>query len=82
MARSRGLHAADAGYRARPNVASLAATSAGHALRMLRQRGVLAAARRLNLDLMRKGPTMHWRTHCFDLADLVLSPSAAIRHEP
>lgn len=32
----------------------------------------LDAARALNLQLMRKGPTIQWHGHCFDLADDVL----------
>lgn len=33
---------------------------------------VVAAARELNLRLMRKGPTFQWRWHCFDLADFLV----------
>jgi hypothetical protein len=33
---------------------------------------VVEAARKLNLMLMRKGPTFQWRWHCYDLADLAL----------
>jgi hypothetical protein len=32
------------------------------------------ASRALNLRLMRKGPTVQWRGHCFDLADRVVQP--------
>jgi hypothetical protein len=35
---------------------------------------LLNAARSLNLQLMRKGPTVQWRGHCFDLADHVVTP--------
>jgi hypothetical protein len=73
MARSPGLEAYQANYRARPSVACLAPSTPYQATRLLGMRGVVAAARQLNLDLMRKGPTMHWRTHCFDLADLALT---------
>ena len=33
---------------------------------------LVAAARELNLGLMRKGPTFQWKGHCFDLADHVV----------
>jgi hypothetical protein len=39
--------------------------------------GVVAAARRLNRMLMRKGPTLQWRWHCFDLADQIVEPTHA-----
>lgn len=35
---------------------------------------VVDAARALNLMLMRKGPTLQWRWHCFDLADQLVEP--------
>jgi hypothetical protein len=68
-----GLNAYEGDYDARPDVAGLEMHSVHHAVQMLELPGVVAAARRLNLDLMRKGPTMHWHTHCFDLADVALS---------
>lgn len=37
--------------------------------------GVVRAARRLNRMLMRKGPTLQWRWHCFDLADQLVEPT-------
>jgi hypothetical protein len=73
MARLPDLEADSAQYRARPDVAALTTYTPRHAMRLLRLPGVVPAARRLNVDLMRKGPTMHWRTHCFDLADLLLA---------
>ncbi|GIE78694.1 hypothetical protein Aph02nite_46440 [Actinoplanes philippinensis] len=60
------------GYRARPNVAALSVEPQDFA-RLLGVRGVLPAARKLNLDLMRKGPTMHWRTHNPALADIAFA---------
>jgi hypothetical protein len=68
-----GLNACEADYDARPDVAGLEMHSVSDTIQTLELPGVVAAARRLNLDLMRKGPTMHWRTHCFDLADVALS---------
>jgi hypothetical protein len=66
------VEAYEPGYRTRRNVAALT-ISTKDALRLLALRGVLPAARRLNLDLMRKGPTMHWRTHNPLLADLAFA---------
>ncbi len=59
-------------YRARPDTAALQTFLPDRFLRLLSIPGILPAARRLNLDLMRKGPTTHWRTHCYDLADIAL----------
>ncbi|GAA2474809.1 hypothetical protein [Winogradskya humida] len=73
MARLPGVDAGEADYATRPGVATLTAFGSRSAARLLGTRGVLAAARKLNLDLMRKGPTMHWRSHCFDLADLAVA---------
>lgn len=36
--------------------------------------GAVQAARSLNLQLMRKGPTLQWRWHNFQLADRLLAP--------
>ena len=54
----------------RSGVVGLRIYSPQAAARVLAMRGVAAAARQLNLDLMRKRATIHWRTHCFDLADV------------
>jgi hypothetical protein len=43
---------------------------------------VVRAARDLNLMLMRKGHSLHRRSHNFALADLLLEPSGVIRPEP
>lgn len=64
----------DGWYASRPGVVTLTTRSAGAAHRILDVRGVTEAARRLNLDLMRKGATSHWRTHCFGLADHAFAP--------
>jgi hypothetical protein len=66
------VEAHEPGYRTRPNLAALT-VSPRHFARLLALRGILPAARRLNLDLMRKGPTMHWRTHNPPLADLAFA---------
>lgn len=62
-----------AGYRVRPGVLGLQFTSARSAHRALTCPGIIRAARKLNLDLMRKGPALNWKTHCPDLAERVLS---------
>lgn len=66
------VEAYEPSYRARPNVAALIAYPRDFA-RLLNLRGILSAARKLNLDLMRKGPTMHWRTHNPSLADVAFA---------
>lgn len=68
-----GVYAVIAGYAVRPDVVRLEVDSPDLALRLLDAGAVLNAARRLNLDLMRKGPTMHWKTHNFALADDVFA---------
>ncbi|MGC4773524.1 hypothetical protein ACLQ25_31740, partial [Micromonospora sp. DT44] len=35
--------------------------------------GIIKAARKLNLDLMRKGPALNWKSHCPDLVAHALS---------
>ena len=35
--------------------------------------GITKAAHKLNLDLMRKGPALNWKTHCPALVEHVLS---------
>jgi hypothetical protein len=42
--------------------------------------GALEAARALNLMLMRKGPTLQWRWHCYDLADWGFASESDIAH--
>lgn len=61
------------GYRVRPGVLGLQFTSARSAHRALTRPGIIRAARKLNLDLMRKGPALNWKTHCSDLVERVLS---------
>lgn len=41
-------------------------------LQILEEEWFIYSARKLNLMLMRKGPTFQWRWHCFDLADWAL----------
>jgi hypothetical protein len=40
--------------------------------------GAVDAARALNLMLMRKGPTLQWRWHCYDLADWAFASESAM----
>jgi hypothetical protein len=40
--------------------------------------GALDSARALNLMLMRKGPTLQWRWHCYDLADWAFASESAL----
>jgi hypothetical protein len=75
---NRWVHLNLAGY-GRPGIAGLTTYTPSDAIRLLSVRGVVSAARQLNLDLMRKGPTSHWRTHCFDLADLALAQTETNR---
>lgn len=63
-----------AGYRARPGVLALQVEGARNLIRLLDVPGVVEAARRLNLDMMRKGPALQRRSHSFALADLLLEP--------
>lgn len=70
--RLRPVSVSEATYRARPRVLALEAGTAADVATLLADPLVISAARRLNLDLMRKGPTMHWKTHCFALADLLI----------
>ncbi|WP_306212578.1 tetratricopeptide repeat protein [Actinoplanes sp. RD1] len=77
-----GLHAEEAPYRARPGVAGLEVTSPRDFVRLLSIDGVADAARRLNLDLMRKGPAINWKAHSLELTDLLLAPVVAARPAP
>ncbi|MGK5681648.1 tetratricopeptide repeat protein [Actinoplanes sp. URMC 104] len=64
----------EAVYRVRPGVLGLRVEGARNFKRLLDVDGVVAAARRLNLDMMRKGPAMQWRSHSFELADRLFAP--------
>ncbi|GAB4058405.1 GIY-YIG nuclease family protein [Catellatospora paridis] len=66
----------EADYAVRSSVATLETGSTAEARDLLAEPSVMAAARRLNLDLMRKGPTMHWRSHCYDLGDVAFGRAA------
>jgi hypothetical protein len=61
----------DRGYAVRPGVLRLEVEGARNFLRLLEVDGVVEAARRLNLDMMRKGPCLQWKSHSFGLADLL-----------
>lgn len=61
------------GYRVRPGVLGLQFTSTRSAHHALTRPGIIRAARKLNLDLVRKGPALNWKTHCSDLVERVLS---------
>jgi len=63
------------GYLSRPGVLAFEVDRPRDLQRLLAIPAITPAARRLNLDLMRKGPTMHWQTHCPDLADVMLEPA-------
>ncbi|MGC5288945.1 GIY-YIG nuclease family protein [Micromonospora sp. DT231] len=63
----------EARNRIRPGVLGLHFTSIRSALDALTQPAIIKAARQLNLDLMRKGPALNWKTHCPDLVERVLS---------
>ncbi|MBG0565891.1 tetratricopeptide repeat protein [Actinoplanes aureus] len=65
-----------------PGVLTVSVDGARNLMRLLDVPGVVDAARRLNLDLMRKGPAVRWRSHSFDLADLLLEPAAEIGGDP
>ncbi|MFI5916017.1 tetratricopeptide repeat protein [Dactylosporangium sp. NPDC051541] len=71
-----GIYAWTPGYD-RPDVTSLEVESARQLRRLLAVEAVVPAARRLNLDLMRKGPTLHWQSHNFPLADVVFAHPVA-----
>lgn len=62
-------------YQSRPGTLGFEVYRPRDLERLLNVPRVNAAARRLNLDLMRKGPTIHWKHHCPDLADVVLEPA-------
>jgi hypothetical protein len=64
------------GYLSRPGVLALEVYRPRDLERLLTIPAITPAARRLNLDLMRKGPTMHWKSHCPDLADVILEPAS------
>ncbi|MEU4244455.1 tetratricopeptide repeat protein [Actinoplanes sp. NPDC026619] len=59
-------------YSVRPGVLRLAVEGARNFMLLLDLDGVVEAARRLNLDMMRKGAAMQWKSHSFALADLLL----------
>ncbi|MEV4344982.1 tetratricopeptide repeat protein [Actinoplanes sp. NPDC049596] len=61
-------------YRVRPGVLQLSVEGARNFMRLLDVEGVVEAARRLNLDMMRKGAAMQWKSHSFGLAGLMLGP--------
>lgn len=61
-------------YRVRPGVLGLAVEGARNFMRLLDVRGVAEAARRLNLDMIRKGSALQWKSHSFGLCDLLLEP--------
>ncbi|KUL31444.1 hypothetical protein ADL15_22175 [Actinoplanes awajinensis subsp. mycoplanecinus] len=63
-------------YRVRPGVLRLAVEGARNFMRLLDLGGVVEAARRLNLDMIRKGSALQWKSHSFGLADLLLEPPA------
>ncbi|MEV0430580.1 GIY-YIG nuclease family protein [Micromonospora sp. NPDC050495] len=67
------IRAVRANYRIRPGVLGLRFASARAARDALTRAPVIKAARKLNLDLMRKGPALNWKTHCPDLVEHVLS---------
>ncbi|MBQ1066091.1 MULTISPECIES: GIY-YIG nuclease family protein [unclassified Micromonospora] len=71
--RLRAMGAARAPYRVRPGVLALEFESVESAHDALTRPQIVKAARRLNLDLMRKGPALNWKTHCPDLVRHVLS---------
>lgn len=66
----------EGGYAVRPGVLALAVDGARNFMRLLDVDGVVEAARRLNLDMIRKGPAMQWKSHSFGLADLLLDQVA------
>ncbi|MEV6302027.1 tetratricopeptide repeat protein [Actinoplanes sp. NPDC051861] len=67
---------------ARPGVLHLEVEGARNLMRLLDADGVVAAARRLNLELMNSGPSMQQRHHSFDLADCLLEPVTEPAGEP
>ncbi|MEW2441151.1 hypothetical protein [Micromonospora marina] len=71
--RLRAMRATPARYRFRPGVLALRFGSVGGTYEALTRPQIVRAARRLNLDLMRKGPALNWKTHCPELVRHVLS---------
>ncbi|MEU4791983.1 GIY-YIG nuclease family protein [Micromonospora tulbaghiae] len=71
--RLRSTRAARAHYRVRPGVLALRFGSVAGAYDALTRPQIVKAARRLNLDLMRKGAALNWKTHSPDLVRHVLS---------
>lgn len=67
------IHAVRANYRIRPGVLGLRFPSARAACDALTRPQIIKAARKLNLDLMRKGPALNWKTHCPNLVERALS---------
>ena len=67
------MHTVGANYRIRPGVLGLRFTSARAANDALAQPQIIKAARKLNLDLMRKGPALNWKVHCPGLVEHVLA---------
>ncbi|MBB4738317.1 TPR repeat protein [Actinoplanes octamycinicus] len=61
-------------YRVRPGVLRLSVEGPRNFMRLLDVDGVVEAARRLNLDMMRKGPAVQYKSHSFHLSDLLLDP--------
>ncbi|MFC7533086.1 tetratricopeptide repeat protein [Actinoplanes sp. GCM10030250] len=59
----------------RPGLLRLEVEGARTLMRLLDVDGVVDAARRLNLDMMRRGPAVPWRTHHAGLADRLLEPA-------
>lgn len=82
MKQLRGLDADEAPYSVRPGIAALEVTNPRDFVRLLDIDGVVAAARRLNLDLMRKGPAINWKTHSLELADQLLTPVTTEQPQP
>ncbi|WP_412741999.1 tetratricopeptide repeat protein [Krasilnikovia sp. MM14-A1004] len=70
-----GMSVNEPKYRSRPGIAGIWIDNTRDFVRLLNVDGVVSAARRLNLDLMRKGPALNWKSHCLDLADRILSPA-------
>jgi hypothetical protein len=64
----------EARYNVRPGVLALEVEGTRNLMRLLDLDGVTDSARRLNLDLMRKGPAFQWQHHSYGLADRLLEP--------
>jgi hypothetical protein len=71
--RLRTMHATEGRYPLRPGVLALRFTSVDAAREALTRPTIVRAARRLNLDLMRKGPALNEKSHCPHLAGHVLA---------